>query len=65
LLRLLSAPHSAHIPPPPPRRTPLPQEWESLPSCFTTSSKEGEGRTELLGYLASLRRLNEQEDKED
>lgn len=35
-----------------------PQEWEQLPQCFATSSKEGKGKSELLGYLASLRKLD-------
>lgn len=33
------------------------EEWASLPSCFETSSKEGKGRSEVLGFLASLRQL--------
>jgi hypothetical protein len=34
------------------------QEWEALPACFATSSREGKGRSELLGHLASLRALD-------
>ncbi|KAI8468073.1 MAG: P-loop containing nucleoside triphosphate hydrolase protein [Monoraphidium minutum] len=34
------------------------EEWASLPACFATSSKEGKGKGEVLGYLASLRRLD-------
>lgn len=34
------------------------EEWEALPRCFETSSKTGTGKSELLGYLASLRELH-------
>jgi hypothetical protein len=34
------------------------QEWEALPPCFATSAREGTGRGEVLGFLASLRRLD-------
>jgi len=37
------------------------EEWESLPTCFTTSAMQGQGKTEVLGYLASLRKLEEEE----
>ncbi|GLC37751.1 hypothetical protein PLESTB_001473100 [Pleodorina starrii] len=33
-------------------------EWEELPRCFETSSRTGAGRSELLGYVASLRELH-------
>lgn len=36
----------------------LAKEWEALPWCFETSSKSGSGRSELLGYIASLRQLH-------
>lgn len=35
----------------------LAAEWDALPWCFATSSKTGAGKSELLGYLASLRVL--------
>lgn len=35
----------------------LAEEWEELPWCFATSSKTGAGKSELLGYLASLRAM--------
>ncbi|GIL71045.1 hypothetical protein Vretimale_4113 [Volvox reticuliferus] len=34
------------------------EEWEELPRCFETSSRTGAGRSELLGYVASLRELH-------
>ncbi len=34
------------------------EEWEALPRCFETSAKTGSGKSELLGYLASLRELH-------
>ena len=37
------------------------EDWEALPACFETSSKLGLGRGEVLGYLASLRRLEEEQ----
>ena len=37
------------------------QDWEALPPCFETSSRTGAGRAELLGYLSSLRRLEEEQ----
>lgn len=36
----------------------LAADWEALPRCFETSSKTGQGRSDLLGYLASLRELH-------
>jgi GTP-binding protein len=36
----------------------LAEEWASLPACFLTSARDGTGKTELLAYLASLRRLD-------
>jgi GTP-binding protein len=36
----------------------LAKDWEELPWCFETSSKNGAGKSELLGYLASLRQLH-------
>ncbi|GAX74646.1 hypothetical protein CEUSTIGMA_g2094.t1 [Chlamydomonas eustigma] len=36
----------------------LAKDWEELPWCFETSSKTGSGKSELLGYLASLRALH-------
>ena len=36
----------------------LSADWEDLPWCFETSSKSGDGRSDLLGYLASLRALH-------
>jgi GTP-binding protein len=35
----------------------LAADWEALPWCFETSSKTGQGKTELLGYLASVREM--------
>jgi len=35
----------------------LSQVLEVLPWCFETSSRSGRGRSEVLGYLASLREL--------
>ncbi|KXZ52873.1 hypothetical protein GPECTOR_8g254 [Gonium pectorale] len=34
------------------------EEWEALPRCFETSSRTGAGKSELLGYLASLREMH-------
>ncbi|EFJ40821.1 hypothetical protein VOLCADRAFT_69046 [Volvox carteri f. nagariensis] len=34
------------------------EEWEELPRCFETSSRTGAGRSDLLGYVASLRELH-------
>jgi GTP-binding protein len=36
------------------------QNWEDLPACFATSAKQGKGRSEVLTYLASLRKLEEE-----
>ena len=36
----------------------LAKDWEAIPWCFETSSKEGKGKSEVLGYLASLRDLH-------
>lgn len=33
-------------------------EWEELPWCFETSSRTGGGRSELQGYLSSLKDLH-------
>ena len=33
------------------------KEWEEVPAIFTTSSREGEGRQELMHYIAQLRML--------
>jgi hypothetical protein len=33
------------------------QDYEQLPSCFETSAQLGQGRVEVLQYLASLRQL--------
>lgn len=33
------------------------QEWEQIPQCFTSSSKTGQGTSELLQYIAGLREL--------
>jgi GTP-binding protein len=39
-------------------KTLLSEQFERLPWCFETSSKTGAGRTELLGYLSSVRQLH-------
>lgn len=36
----------------------LAKDWEAIPWCFETSSREGKGKCEVLGYLASLRELH-------
>ncbi|KAG1656611.1 hypothetical protein FOA52_008434 [Chlamydomonas sp. UWO 241] len=36
----------------------LSAKWERLPWCFETSSKTGTGKSQLLGYIASLRQLH-------
>ncbi len=42
-----------------PRARPqLAEDWEALPRCFETSSRTGAGKSELLGYVASLRELH-------
>ena len=33
------------------------KEWDEVPGVFTTSSREGEGRQQLLQYIAQLRML--------
>jgi len=33
------------------------KEWDEVPNVFTTSSREGEGRQQLLHYIAQLRML--------
>uniref|UniRef100_A0A383WAZ8 EngB-type G domain-containing protein n=1 Tax=Tetradesmus obliquus TaxID=3088 RepID=A0A383WAZ8_TETOB len=33
------------------------KDYEQLPACFETSAQLGQGRVEVLGYLASLRQL--------
>lgn len=33
-------------------------DWETPPPCFETSSREGRGKSELLGFLAGMRRLD-------
>lgn len=38
-------------------KTLLSKDFELLPWCFETSSKTGVGRTELLGYISSVRQL--------
>lgn len=37
----------------------LAKDFERLPWCFETSSKSGIGRTELLGYLSSVRQMHD------
>ncbi len=39
-------------------KTLMAEEWEALPRCLETSSRTGAGKSELLGYLASLRELH-------
>lgn len=39
-------------------KTELLRDYETLPACFETSSAKGQGRVELLSYLASLRALD-------
>lgn len=55
------------------KKTPSPQEnmdaferemlktWEYLPPVLATSSETGEGRLELLSYIAQIRELFKQE----
>ncbi len=33
------------------------KEWDEVPAVFTTSSREGEGRQQLMHYIAQLRML--------
>lgn len=40
------------------------QQYEELPACFETSSELGQGRAEVLNYLASLRVLEKEEGEE-
>jgi len=35
----------------------LSQDWEELPWCFETSGKTGVGKSELLGYIASINEM--------
>lgn len=37
------------------------KDWETAPPAFATSAKEGKGRGEVLGWLGSMRRLEESE----
>jgi len=32
-------------------------DWEELPWCFETSGKTGMGKSELLGYIASINEM--------
>ena len=41
------------------------KEWDEVPGVFTTSSREGEGRQQLLQYIAQLRMLFTGEAKPD
>ena len=41
------------------------KEWDEVPGVFTTSSREGEGRQQLLHYIAQLRMLATGEAKPD
>ena len=40
------------------------QQYEELPACFETSAQLGQGRSEVLNYLASLRVLEEEQGEE-
>ncbi len=40
-------------------KTMLAKDFERLPWCFETSSRTGAGRTELLGYISSVRQMHE------
>lgn len=40
------------------------KDYEQLPACFETSAALGQGRSEVLNYLASLRVLDEEEGEE-
>ncbi len=33
------------------------KEWDAVPNVLTTSSRKGDGRRELLAYIAQLRDL--------
>ena len=33
------------------------KEWDEVPAIFTTSSREGDGRQQLMHYIAQLRML--------
>lgn len=33
------------------------KEWDEVPAVFATSSREGEGRQQILHYIAQLRML--------
>lgn len=35
-----------------------------VPACFETSAELGQGRVEVLSYLASLRKLEEEQGEE-
>ena len=41
------------------------KEWDEVPGVFTTSSRQGEGRQQLLHYIAQLRMLFTGEAKPD
>jgi GTP-binding protein len=38
----------------------LSKEWKELPMCFETSAKVATGRSDLLGFMASLRQMMDQ-----
>lgn len=40
------------------------QQYEDLPACFETSAELGQGRAEVLNYLASLRALEQEQGEE-
>lgn len=40
------------------------QQYEEVPACFETSAELGQGRSEVLNYLASLRVLEEEQGEE-
>jgi GTP-binding protein len=37
------------------------QQYEEVPACFETSAELGQGRSEVLNYLASLRVLEQEQ----
>lgn len=41
----------------------LVDDWEELPWCFETSGKTGLGKSELLGYIASINEMYQTSDK--
>jgi hypothetical protein len=40
------------------------QQYQEVPACFETSAELGQGRNEVLNYLASLRVLDEEQGEE-